>query len=96
MKSDQVIYPEVIAKQTVNIVDEEGNLDNDLEIRVFKTYVDYEIRAFYFGRYILSDWFCVYENNLESAINTMKAAVKWHIANPDFIGEADKFDIRSN
>ena len=88
---------EVLAKQTVNIVDEEGNIDNDLQLRVFKVENNqYEIRAFYFGRYISANWFSAYETDLESAISTMNAEVKYHVNNPDFIGDADKFDIRSN
>ena len=87
----------VLAKQTVNIVDEDGNIDNDLQLRVFKNDdEEYEIRAFYFGRYIKSDYFSAYETDLESAISTMNAEVKYHINNPDFIGNADKFDICSN
>ena len=87
----------VLAKQTVNIVDEEGNIDNDLQLRVFKNDdEEYEIRAFYFGRYIKSDYFSAYETDLESAISTMNAEVKYHVNNPDFIGNTDKFDIRSN
>ena len=87
----------VLAKQTVNIVDETGNIDNDLQLRVFKNeYEEYEVRAFYFGRYIKADYFSAYETDLESAISTMETEVIWHIANPDYIGEADKFDIRSN
>ena len=88
---------EVLAKQTVNIVDEEGNIDNDLQLRVFKVENNqYEIRAFYFGRYISANWFSAYETDLESAISTMNAEVKYHVNNPDFIGDADKFAIRSN
>ena len=87
----------VLAKQTVNIVDEEGNIDNDLQLRVFKNNDnEYEVRAFYFGRYISANWFSAYETDLESAISTMNAEVKYHVNNPDFIGDADKFDIRSN
>jgi hypothetical protein len=87
----------VLTKQTVNIVDETGIVDDDLQLRVFKNNDDeYEIRAFYFGRYISANWFSAYETDLESAISTMETEVIWHIANPDFIGEADKFDIRSN
>ena len=87
----------VLAKQTVNILDEDGNIDDDLQLRVFKNDDDeYEIRAFYFGRYISANWFSAYETDLESAISTMNAEVKYHVNNPDFIGDADKFDIRSN
>ena len=86
----------VLAKQTVNIVDETGIVDDDLQLRVFKNDFDeYEIRAFYFGRYIKSDYFSAYETDLESAISTMETEVIWHIANPDYIGDADKFDICS-
>ena len=86
----------VLAKRIVWIMDENGNEDTDLELRVFKNNFDeYEIRAFYFGRYIKSDYFSAYESDLESAISTMIAEADWHERNPDYIGEADKFDICS-
>ena len=85
----------VLAKKVVEIINEDGQVDNDLELRVFKNdWDEYAIRAFYFGRYISDEVFSGYESDLESAIGTMNADVKWHIANPDKIGDADKNDIR--
>ena len=72
-----------------------GKVDEALELRVFKNEdEEYEIRAFFYDRYISDEYFSNYETDLESAIGTMNAEVKWHIANPDFIGNTDKFDIR--
>ena len=87
----------VLAKRIVWIMDEDGNEDTDLQLRVFKNeYEEFEVRAFYFGRYIKADYFSAYENDLQSAIGTMITEADWHEANPDYIGNTDKFDIRSN
>jgi len=86
----------VLAKRVVWIADEEGNEDSDLELRVVKNEdEEFEIRAFYFGRYISEDIYSAYEDDLESAMGTMVAEADWHEANPDMIGDTDKFEIRS-
>ena len=85
----------VLAKRVVEIINDDGQVDNDLELRIFKNECDeYEIRAFFHKRYISDEWFSGYESDLESAIGTMNAEVEWHIANPDMIGSADKFDVQ--
>jgi hypothetical protein len=86
----------VLAKRVVWIADEEGNEDTDLELRVVKNEDnEYVIKAFYFGRYISEDIYSAYEDDLESAMGTMVAEADWHEANPDKIGNTDKFLIRS-
>tara|TARA_R100001443_G_scaffold114107_1_gene129613 strand:+ start:421 stop:693 length:273 start_codon:yes stop_codon:yes gene_type:complete len=85
----------VLAKRVVWIMDEEGREDTDLELRVFKNECDeYEIRAFFHKRYISDEVFSGYESDLESAIGTMIAEADWHEANPDYIGNTEKFEIR--
>ena len=85
----------VLAKRVVEIINDDGQVDNDLELRIFKNECDeYEIRAFFHKRYISDEWFSGYESDLESTIGTMNAEVEWHIANPDMIGSADKFDVQ--
>ena len=86
---------EVLAKRVVWIMDEDGNEDTDLELRIFKNDCEeFEIRAFYFGNYVSDDVYSSYEDDLESAIGTMIAEADWHEANPDYIGNTDKFEIR--
>ena len=86
----------VLARKPIEIVGEDGEIDNDLELRVIKNeYGEFEIRAFYFKRYIHEDIFSGYEDDLESAIGTMEAEAEYHLENPDYIGNTDKFDIRS-
>ena len=86
----------VLAKRVVWIADEEGNDDTDLELRVIRNEEEeFEIRAFYFGRYVDEDIFSAYENDLESAMGTMITEADWHEKHPDVIGDTDKFEIRS-
>ena len=74
-----------------------GEVDETLELRVFKNRDgEYEIRAFFYDRYISDEHFSGYESDLESAIGTMNAEVIWHKKNPDKIGDADKFDVCSS
>tara|TARA_R100000656_G_scaffold3277_1_gene4993 strand:+ start:54 stop:296 length:243 start_codon:yes stop_codon:yes gene_type:complete len=74
-----------------------ARVDEALELRVFKNEdEEYEIRAFFYDRYVSDEFFSGYESDLESAIGTMEAEAKWHIANPDMIGSADKFDVCSS
>ena len=74
-----------------------GKVDETLELRVFlNEYDEYEIRAFFYDRYISDEHFANYETDLESAIGTMNAEVIWHKKNPDKIGDADKFDVCSS
>ena len=85
----------VLAKRVVVIIDEDGNEDTDLQLRVVKNeYDEFVIKAFYFGRYISEDVYSGYESDLESAHHTMITEADWHEANPDMIGNTDKFDIR--
>jgi len=85
----------VLSKRVVWIMDEDGNEDTDLELRIIKNeYEEFEIRAFYFGRYISDDVYSSYEDDLESAMGTMIAEADWHEANPDYIGNTEKFEIR--
>jgi len=85
----------VLAKRVVWIADEEGNEDTDLELRIIKNeYDEYVIKAFYFGRYISEDIYSGFESDFESAHHTMITEADWHEANPDMIGNTDKFDIR--
>ena len=85
----------VLAKRVVWIADEEGNDDTDLELRVIRNEEEeFEIRAFYFGRYVDEDIFSAYEDDLESAMGTMITEADWHEKHPDVIGDTDKFEIR--
>jgi len=72
-----------------------AKVDQDLELRIIKNEdEEFEIRAFFFGRYISDEYYSGYESDIESAIGTMKTEAEWHVANPDMIGDTDKFEIR--
>ena len=86
----------VLAKQIVKIVDEEGIEDTDLELRVIKDEDDqYVIMAYYFGKYINQNTYSYHAyDDLDEAMSTLITESDWHEANPDMIGNTDKFDIR--
>ena len=85
----------VLAKRVVVIIDEEGNEDTDLELRIIKNEdMEFVVIAFYFKRYIDESIYACYESDMESAMGTMIAEADWHEKNPDFIGNTEKFDIR--
>ena len=88
---------EVIAKQPIEIIGEDGEIDNDLELRVVKDDDDqYIVMAFYFGRYIHEDIYSYHAyDDKHDAISTMKGGeLTYHLNHPDKIGDTDKFDIR--
>ena len=91
---------EVMAKQAVDILCEEGQIDNDLELRVIRDDDgEYILKAFYFDRYINENTYSYHAGNsdddLEDAISTMRGReLEYHLENPDKIGDTDKFDIR--
>ena len=86
----------VLAKQIVKIVDEEGIEDTDLELRVIKDEDDqYVIMAYYFGKYINQNTYSYHAfDDHDEAMSTLITESDWHEANPDMIGNTDKFDIR--
>ena len=85
----------VLAKRVVVIIDEEGNEDTDLELRIIKNeYDEFVVMAFYFKRYIDESIYSCYESDMESAMGTTIAEADWHEANPDYIGNTEKFEIR--
>lgn len=88
----------VLAKRVVWIADEEGNEDTDLELHLIVKDVlgcdEYQIHANYFGRYISEGTYCYYTDNEEDGLGTLISQADWHEANPDLIGNTDKFDIR--
>ena len=87
----------VLAKRVIWIADEEGNEDTDLELRVIKDEDDqYIIMAFYFGKYIDEDIYSYHAyDDKEDAMSTLIRESDYHEANPDKIGNTDKFLIRS-
>ena len=87
---------EVLAKRVVWIADEDGNEDTDLELRVIKDEDDqYVIMAYYFGKYINQNTYSYHAfDDLDEAMSTLITESDWHEANPDMIGNTDKFDIR--
>ena len=86
----------VLSKRVVWIMDEDGNEDTDLELRVVRDEDDqYIVMAFYFGRYIDQDTYSYHAyDDLNDAMSTMVSQADWHEANPDYIGNTEKFEIR--
>tara|TARA_R110000803_G_scaffold188707_1_gene251170 strand:- start:392 stop:667 length:276 start_codon:yes stop_codon:yes gene_type:complete len=88
----------VLAKRVVWIASEEGE-DTDLELHLIVKDVlgsdEYQIHANYFGRYISEDTYCYYTDDEEDGLGTLISQTDWHEANPDMIGDTDKFEIRS-
>ena len=87
----------VMARQPIEIIGEDGEIDNDLELRVVRDDDDqYIVKAFYFGRYIHEDIYSYHAyDDMDDAISTMRGReTSYHLENPDYIGNTDKFDIR--
>jgi len=85
----------VVAKRVIWIADEDGKEDTDLELRIIKNEdEEFVVMAFYFKRYVDESIYSCYESDMESAMGTMIAEADWHEANPDYIGNTEKFEIR--